>query len=103
MPLDPPRHGQGGESRELVTEVRIEPLDGLDQPEVADLHDVVQRLAAVLELAGQEVDEVPIGVNPLRPNAIPLFGVGGLLVATVEHPPPPPAPPRPATPFTPLS
>src|SRR5260370_7547211 len=86
MPLDLARRRQGSESRELVPQVGIEPLDGLDQSEVADLHDVVQRLAPVLELASPEVDQVPIGVNQFCANAIALCGTRGLFVGTAERP-----------------
>ena len=84
--LDLARNGQGREGRELVAKVGIEAIDSLDEAEVADLHDVVQRLASVLKLSRQEVDEVSIGVNKLRANAIAFCGVRCLLVATVEGP-----------------
>src|SRR5207302_2875569 len=77
---------EGGERGELETEVGVEAVDRLDQPEVTDLDDVVERLAPVLKLPRQEVDEVAIGVNELRANAIAFCGVRSLLVATVERP-----------------
>jgi len=83
--LDLAGDGQRGEGCELVPKVRIEPFDRLDQPEIPDLHDVVQRLAAVLKLPRQEVDEVAVGVNELRANAIAFCGIGRLFVATVER------------------
>src|SRR5207245_5257126 len=86
VPLDLPRHSQRREGRELVAEVRIESFDRLDQAEIPDLHDVVEGLAAVLKLAGQKVDEVVVGLNELRPDAIALGRIGGFLVATMERP-----------------
>ncbi len=86
MALDLARNGQRREGRELVAEVGVEAVDGLDQPEIADLDDVVQRLAAILKLTRQEVNEVSIGVNELRANTIAFCGVRCLLVATVERP-----------------
>src|SRR5438067_7170251 len=84
--LDLSRHGQRRKGRELVSQVRIESLDRLDQAEIADLHDVVEWLTAVLKLAGQEVDEVVVRVHELRADAIALRGVGGFLVATMQCP-----------------
>src|SRR5207245_4211058 len=84
--LDLAGDGERGERGEFETEVRVEAVDRLDQPEVAHLDDVVERLAAVLELAREEVHEVAISVNELRANAIAFCGVRALLVATVERP-----------------
>src|SRR5947207_317204 len=84
--LDLARNGERGEGGELVAEVGVEALDRLDQAEVTDLDDVVEGLAAILELAGQEVDEVVIRVDKLRAYAIPFSGVGGLFVPAVERP-----------------
>ena len=85
VPFDLPGHRQRREGRELVAEVRIESLDRLDQAEIPDLHDVVEGLAAVLKLAGQKVDEVVVGVNEPRPNAIALRRICGFFVATMER------------------
>src|SRR5437868_3087135 len=82
--LDLSRHGQRRKGRELVSQVRIESLDRLDQAEVADLHDVVQRLTAVLKLAREKVDKVVIRVDELRSDTIAFRGVGGFLVATMQ-------------------
>src|SRR5207253_6695476 len=84
--LDLARHRQGGEGRELVSQVGVESLDGLDQAEVADLDDVVQRLAAVLEFPSQEIDEVVVGVDELGADAIALGRVRGFLVEAMERP-----------------
>ena len=51
VPLDLAGDRERRERGELEAEVGVEALDGLDQAEVADLDDVVERLAAVLELA----------------------------------------------------
>ena len=85
IPLDLSSHGQGRERRELVAEVWIESLDRLDQAEVTHLHDVVERLATVGELSREEVDEVVVGVNQLRPDPVALGLVLGFLVAAMER------------------
>ena len=84
--LDLAGHGQRREGGELEAQVGVEALDGLDQAEVADLHDVVERLAAVLELAREEVDEVVIRIDELGADAIALGRVGRVLVATMKGP-----------------
>jgi len=84
--LDLSRHRQGRERRELEPEVGVEALDGLDQAEVADLHDVIERLASILKLTGEEVDEVVIRVHKLGADAVALSGVRRLFVATMERP-----------------
>src|SRR5205823_5128388 len=48
--------------------------------------DVVQGLTAVLELAGQEVHEVVIGVDEPGADAVPLGGVCRLFVSAMERP-----------------
>src|SRR5262249_60839085 len=49
--------GRGRERRELEPAAGIEPLDGLEQADQRDLHEVVARLAAVREAGGEEVRE----------------------------------------------
>src|SRR5439155_13314614 len=83
VPLDLARNRQGGERCELVAQVGVESLDRLDQAEVADLDDVVQRFAAVLELPCEEVDEVVIGVDELGADAVALGLVCAFLVAAM--------------------
>lgn len=51
--LDLADHRGGGVRRELHTPVRVEPVHGLDQPDRGHLGQVVQRLPAVAEAAGQ--------------------------------------------------
>src|SRR6202171_2935110 len=85
VPLDLAGDSERRESREFESKVGVEALDGLDQSEVADLHDVVERLTAVLELAGEEVDEVVVGVDELLANALLLGRVGGLPVTAMER------------------
>src|SRR6202022_1962560 len=86
IPLDLSGHGEGGEGRELVPEVWIEALDGLDQAEIADLHDVVERFAPVLKFPREEVDEVVVGVDQLRANAIALGRVRRFPLAAMARP-----------------
>ncbi len=84
--LDLARDGERRKGRELIAEVGVEALDRLDQAEVPDLDDVVERLSAVGELAREKVDEVVVAVDQLRANPVPLFRVGDLLVAAMERP-----------------
>ncbi len=84
--LDLARHCQSREGRELKPEVGVEALDGFDETEVADLHDVVQGLAAVLELSGEEVHEIVIRIDELLADAFLLGRVGGLPVTAMERP-----------------
>src|SRR6202171_643897 len=86
VPLDLAGDSERRESREFESKVGVEALDGLDQSEVADLHYVVERLAAVLELAGEEVDEVVIGIDELLTDALFLGGIGRLPVTAMERP-----------------
>src|SRR3981189_2287026 len=86
VPLDLAGDGERRESREFESKVGVEALDGLDQSEVADLHYVVERLPAVLELAREEVDEVVIGVDELLTNALFLGGIGRFPVTAMERP-----------------
>src|SRR5207302_8527049 len=83
--LDLACDGQSVEGGELVAKVVVEALDVLDQAEIPDLHDVVERLPTVLKLPGQEILKVVVGVDQLCANAIPLSGVGGFLVPAVER------------------
>ena len=79
-------HGQRGEGRELVPQIWVEALDRLDQPEVADLDNVLEGLASVLKLAREKVDEVVVGVDQLGADAVTLGRVSGFLVAAVQRP-----------------
>ena len=47
----------------------VEALDGVDEPEEADLLDVLERLAAVGEAPGDEVDEVGVQLDELLADA----------------------------------
>jgi len=58
----------------------------LIRPRVTNLHDVLERLAPVLELAGQEIDKVVVGVDELGANAIALGWVRGIPVSAMELP-----------------
>src|SRR5207237_530444 len=51
---------RGGERRELQPPARIEPLDGLQQPEEGDLDEVLDRLAPVLESAGEVLGQADL-------------------------------------------
>ncbi|GAA2436034.1 hypothetical protein GCM10010405_18960 [Streptomyces macrosporus] len=55
--LDLPDDVGDGERGELHLPVQVEPVDGLDQPDGADLDDVVHRLGPVAETGRDVVDE----------------------------------------------
>ncbi len=57
VPLDLTDDRRGRVGGELHATVRVEAVDGLDQPDGGDLREVVQRLAAVAEPACQVLDE----------------------------------------------
>ena len=84
--LDLACDGERGERGELVAEVRVESLDRLDQAEVANLDNVVERLAAVLKLAREEVHEVVVRVDQLRADAVAFSRILAVPVTPVESP-----------------
>ena len=54
-------HDRGrGVGRELEAAVGVESVDRLDEADGADLHEVLERLAAVLELGREEAHEVEV-------------------------------------------
>ena len=63
--LDLAHDGGRGKSRELKATIGVKAVDGLDQAYGCHLHEVVKRLAAVLELARQEADQVEMAHNQL--------------------------------------
>jgi hypothetical protein len=67
VPLDLADHRRCRVRRELHPAVRVEAVDGLDQPDGGDLGQVVQRLAAVAEAAREVLDERQ--VHPDQPVA----------------------------------
>src|SRR5215471_7134080 len=75
-----------GERRELVAEIRIEAVDRLDQAQEADLDDVLQRLAAVLEPPRQEVDQALVAAHEPFADAIALARVVRLRIAPMQAP-----------------
>src|ERR1700674_4767186 len=84
--LDLAGNSQGGERGEFETQVGVEALDGLDQAQVPDLDDVVERLAAILELACEEINEVVIAVDQLLAQPISLGGVFAVPITAMERP-----------------
>ena len=84
MALDLAGDRQRCEGRELVAQVRVESLDRFDETEVPDLHDVVQRLAAVLELACQKVDEIVVRTDELLADAITLGWILAFAISPVK-------------------
>src|SRR5438105_9897149 len=84
--LDLARDGQRREGGELIAEVGVEALDRLDQPEVADLDDVVERLSAVLKLAREEVHEIAVRVHQPGADAVALSRILAVAVTPVERP-----------------
>src|SRR5262249_29370663 len=61
--------------------VGVEAVDRLDQAQEADLDDVLQRLAAVLEAPRKEVHEALVPANKLLTDLGPLTPIVGLGVA----------------------
>jgi len=58
IPLDLPHDGGRGERRKLQAPLRLEALDRLQQSDIADLDDILQRLAPVAEFLGQEDHQI---------------------------------------------
>ena len=80
--LDLAHDGRRGERRELEPTRQVEPVDGLDEADRAHLHEVVEGLAPVLELGGQEAHEVEVAHDELLAGLlVPL-----LLVAPEQLP-----------------
>src|SRR5205085_3588017 len=69
-----------GKGREFESTLRLEALDRLEEADVADLHDVLQRLAAVRELPGQKEHQVVEQLDQL----LTALGVFGFLVLEKE-------------------
>jgi hypothetical protein len=73
-----------GEGRELVAEAWVEAVDGFDETEEADLDDVLEGLATVLETPRQKVHEALVAIHQPLPQAVPLPRVAGPKVPLVE-------------------
>src|SRR5207247_6712831 len=58
VPLDLAHDGGRGKCRELQAPLRLEALDGLQQSDIADLDDVLERLAPVAEFFGQKDHQI---------------------------------------------
>ena len=63
--LDLAHDGGRGERGELQAARRVEAVDGLEQAQIADLHEVVDGLPAVLEFVGDEAHQVEVGHDEL--------------------------------------
>src|SRR5204863_2460036 len=71
--LQLPVDGRRREGGELETPLEIEPFDGLEHADERDLHEVVERLAAVRVTAGEVGRERPVGLDELVTGA-PIVG-----------------------------
>jgi hypothetical protein len=63
---DDRRHGVRAEVRPAVL---TEPVDGLDQPDGADLDEIVERLGGPGEATGERMDERQVLFDDARPGA----------------------------------
>jgi hypothetical protein len=78
--LDLADNGGRRKGREFQPTLRLEALDCLEQPDIADLDDVFQRFTAVGELPRQKDDQVVEQLDQLLPD----LWVFGLLVFEEE-------------------
>ena len=62
---------RGGVRRELDAAVGVEAVDRLDQPDRADLDEVLERLAAVAEAAGAVLDQRQVQVHQRVAGGVP--------------------------------
>src|SRR5262245_5043289 len=86
VPLDLARDGRGGEALKLASALRVEAVDGLDEPDAADLDEVLEALTAVRVAARERTDEgqleldqslprtqvARLGVRPQQPSHLPV-------------------------------
>jgi hypothetical protein len=72
MPLDLTDDRGGRVGRELHATLRVEPIDGFDQADGGDLHQVVQRLATVAETPCKVLDERQMHLDELLAYGHPL-------------------------------
>ena len=75
---------RGGVRRELDAAVGVEAVDGLDQPDGADLDEVLERLAAVAEAARAVLDQRQVQAHQAVAGRRPLR-VGGVGVARTTN------------------
>ncbi len=76
VPLDLADDGRRGVGGELDGALEVEAVDGLDQPDGRDLHEVIERLAAVAEPPGQVLHQREVGLDEViaqpRPAGVTL-------------------------------
>lgn len=66
--------------RELESALGIKTVDSLEQAQIADLHEVVERLAAILKFVGKKPYQVHMGHDELLTGV----RITGLLVTTKQ-------------------
>ena len=66
--------------RELESALGVKAVDSLEQTQIADLHEVVERLAAILKFVGKKPYQVHMGHDELFAGV----RITGLLVATKQ-------------------
>ena len=66
--------------RELESALRVKAVDSLEQAQITNLHQVIERLAAVLKLVGKKPYQVHVGHDEL----LACVRVTGLFIATKQ-------------------
>lgn len=80
MTLNLAQDGRRGKRRELESALGVKAVDSLEQTQIADLHEVVERLAAVLKFVGKKPYQVHMGHDEL----LTCVRITGLFVATKQ-------------------
>ena len=78
MTLDLAQDGGRGKRGELEPALRVKAVDRLEQAQIANLHQVVERLAAILKFVGKKPYQVHMGHDELLAG----FRITGLLITT---------------------
>lgn len=80
MTLDLAQDGGRGKRGELESALRVKAVDCLEQAQIANLHQVVERLAAILKFVGKEPYQVHMGHDELLAS----IRITGLLITTKQ-------------------
>ena len=80
MTLNLAQDGRRGKRGELESALRVKAVDSLEQAQITNLHQVIERLAAVLKLVGKKPYQVHVGHDEL----LACVRVTGLFIATKQ-------------------